>query len=290
MLSGEFSVALSQRLPDRQLKKPGFKRFEMDLGLDGKRALITGSSSGIGAAIARKLAAEGCQIIVHGRDKARAEEVGNEVGAVAIAIGDLSTDEAADRVREIAGDIDILVNNAGGSAASASMPWLDVDEVRWADTYQMNVISAVRMIRRFLPTMLAQGWGRIINVASAGGMQPTLTGPNYVAAKGAMLNITSSLAKSLGDSGVTVNSVSPGLTFTPSVASWMERLRQQDGWRGLTDKEMEKRMATELMAIPIGRFGQPEDIAHAVCMVSSVHAGFMLGSNVRVDGGFVLGV
>ena len=260
----------------------------MDLGIEGKRALVTGSSSGIGAAIVRKLAAEGCQIILHGRDKTRAEEVGNEIGAVAVAIGDLSTDDAADRVRDVAGEIDILVNNAGGSAASASMSWLEVDERRWADTYQMNVISAVRMIRRFLPGMLARGWGRIINVASAGGLQPTSTGPNYCAAKGAMLNITSSLAKTLGDSGVTVNSVSPGLTFTPSVASWIGRLRQQEGWRGLTDKEIEKRMATELMAIPIGRFGQPEDIAHAVCMVSSVHAGFMLGSNVRVDGGFVL--
>ena len=262
----------------------------MDLRLAGKRALVTGSSSGIGAGIARMLAAEGCAVVVHGRDRARAEKVADEIGAAAVAIGDLSSDAEADAVAQVAGEIDILVNNAGGAAGTSAMAWTEVSEAAWIETYQQNAIAAARMIRRLLPAMKAKGWGRIINIASAAGTQPIPFGPDYGAAKGAVLNMTSSLAKSLGDCGVTVNSVSPGAILTPAVEEWLGNLSKALGWGDISIGEAEKRMTREIVPVPIGRIGRVEDIAHAVCMIASPGAGFMTGANVRVDGGQVQSV
>ena len=118
----------------------------MNLGLAGKRALVTGSSSGIGAGIARMLAAEGCTMVVHGRDRARAASVAAELGTATVAIGDLGTDEGADQVAAAAGDIDVLVNNAGGAAGTSAMRWTEVDSAGWIETYQMNTVAAARMI------------------------------------------------------------------------------------------------------------------------------------------------
>jgi NAD(P)-dependent dehydrogenase (short-subunit alcohol dehydrogenase family) len=262
----------------------------MDLGLQGKRALVTGSSSGIGAGIARMLAAEGCAVVVHGRNRSRAEEVAGQIGAVAIAIGDLSSDTEADAVAHVAGEIDILVNNAGGAAGTSAMTWTEVSETAWIDTYQQNAVAAARMIRRLLPGMTAKGWGRIINIASAAGTQPIPFGPDYGAAKGAVLNMTVSLAKSLGDCGVTVNSVSPGAILTPAVEAWLTNLKTAMGWGDISLEEAEARMTREIVPVPIGRVGRVEDIAHAVCMIASSGAGFMTGGNVRIDGGQVQSV
>ncbi|GGC02894.1 3-oxoacyl-ACP reductase [Novosphingobium endophyticum] len=262
----------------------------MDLGLRGKRALVTGSSLGIGAGIAHMLAAEGCAVVVHGRDRDRAEAVGREIGAAAVAIGDLATDEGANAVAAVAGTVDILVNNAGGAAGTSAMTWEAVDEAGWMATYQLNAITAARLIRRLLPGMKATGWGRIINIASAAGTQPIAFGPDYGAAKGAMLNMTVSLAKALGDCGITANSISPGAIMTPAVESWLGSLRATMGWGDITLAEAEKRMTREITPIPVGRVGRVEDIAHVVCMIASPASGYMTGANVRVDGGQVQSV
>ena len=259
----------------------------MDLGLAGKRALVTGSSSGIGAGIARLLAAEGCAVIVHGRDAAKAQAVADVIGAAGVAIGDLATNEGADAVAAAAGDIAILVNNAGGAVGTSAMHWTQVDEAGWEGTYQLNAIAAARMVRRLLPAMQASGWGRIINIASAAATQPIPFGPDYGAAKAAMLNMTVSLAKALGPCGVTANSVSPGMILTPAVEAWLGRLKQTMGWGDISLEEAETRAARELTPVPVGRIGRVEEIAHAVCMIASPAAGYMTGANVRVDGGQV---
>lgn len=261
----------------------------MDLGLANKRALVTGSSSGIGAGIARMLAAEGCAVIVHGRDAEKAQAVAQPIGA-AVAIGDLSTDEGARSVAAAAGDIDILVNNAGGAAGTSAMQWTQVDAAGWEGTYQLNTIAAARMVRHLLPGMQARGWGRIINIASAAATQPIAFGPDYGAAKAAMLNMTVSLAKALGDSGVTANSVSPGMILTPAVERWLDTLKGTMGWGDVTLEEAEARAARDLTPIPVGRIGRVEEIAHVVCMIASPHVGYMTGANIRVDGGQVQSV
>lgn len=262
----------------------------MYLRLSDKRALVTGSTSGIGAAIARMLAAEGCQLVVHGRDQARAEKVAQEINAAGIALGDLSTDAGADAVRTAAGEIDILINNSGGSDGTSALSWLDVTEKDWAATYQTNVVAAARMIRRFLPGMKERGWGRIIQIASAAATQPIPFGPDYGAAKGALVNLTVSLAKSLGDCGVTANTVSPGIILTPAVERWVGHLSQQLGWGEQSADAIEKRLTKEIVQVPVGRIGRVEEIGHVVCMLASPNAGYVTGANIRVDGGQNQGV
>ncbi len=149
----------------------------MDLQLDRKRALVTGSTSGIGAGIAEALAREGAVVVIHGRDAARAEQVVQEIvsqgGRACIAIGDLATDEGGQRVAEQAvaavGAIDVLINNAG---KYENRGWTDATADDWADLYNANVLSAVRMIRLLAPQMKARRWGRIIQLASGEATQP----------------------------------------------------------------------------------------------------------------------
>lgn len=263
----------------------------MDLGLTGKRALVTGSSSGIGAGIARLLAAEGCAVVIHGRDAGKAQAVADAIGGTAaVAIGDLATNEGADAVAAAAGEVDILVNNAGGAVGTSAMHWTEVDEAGWEGTYQLNAIAAARMVRRLLPAMQAKGWGRIINIASAAATQPIPFGPDYGAAKAAMLNMTVSLAKALGPCGVTANSVSPGMILTPAVETWLGNLKQTMGWGDIAFEEAEARAARDLTPIPVGRIGRVEEIAHVVCMIASPRAGYMTGANIRMDGGQVQSV
>ena len=263
----------------------------MDLGLTGKRALVTGSSSGIGAGIARMLAAEGCAVVVHGRDAARAEAVARSIrdagGEADCAIGDLAGDAGADAVAARAGAIDILVNNAGGAAGTSAQSWAQVELAAWIETYQGNVGPAARMIQRLLPGMRQRGWGRIINIASAAATQPIAFGPDYGAAKAAVINLTSSLAKALGPCGVTANSVSPGIVLTPAVERWLDGLREPMGWQGLDQAELERKVTETTVPTLVGRIGRVEDIGHAVCMVASPASGYMTGANIRVDGGQV---
>ena len=150
----------------------------MDLKLQGKRALVTGSSSGIGAGVARMLAEEGCRVVVHGRDRERTSRVAREIGAAGAVIGDIATTGGADSVASSAADaaggaIDILVNNAGGGEGTTNLPWLDVPEDAWARTFQTNTMGAVRLVRRLVPAMRAAGWGRIIQISSAVAARPT---------------------------------------------------------------------------------------------------------------------
>src|SRR5260370_7119162 len=152
----------------------------MDLELQGKRALVTGSSSGIGAGIARVLSREGALAVVRGRNRERANQVAQEISKdgsrVQVAIGDLADDAQARAVAEAAdaafGGIDILINNAGGAAARHPDEWLETSPQAWMATYQTNVISAVRLVRYFLPQMKHRGWGRIIQIPTPSATQP----------------------------------------------------------------------------------------------------------------------
>jgi 3-oxoacyl-[acyl-carrier protein] reductase len=267
----------------------------MDLDLKGRRALVTGSSSGIGAGIARLLAEEGCRVVVHGRDRERAEAVAEAIGAVGVALGDLADPVQAQGVGEAAkaaldGGLDILVNNAGGAAGTSAMGWTDVGDDGWVETYQGNVLAAARMIRLFVPGMKAQGFGRVIQIASAAASQPIAYGPDYGAAKAAMINMTVSLAKSLGPCGVTANCVSPGVVLTPAVQRWSEALAKAQGWGELSEAALEEKMTRTVVHVPVGRMGRPEDIGLAVCMLASPRSGYITGANIRVDGGQVQAV
>jgi 3-oxoacyl-[acyl-carrier protein] reductase len=264
----------------------------MDLQLHDKRALVTGSSSGIGAGIARILAAEGAQVVVHGRDEERANRVAAEIrasgGRAEVALGDLSDDEGAAYITEVVlstlGGVDILINNAGGRTTNGNPPWLDIGLEDWRATYEQNVGAAVRMVRAFAPGMQERRWGRIIQIASAAATQTEPDLGEYQAAKAALVNVTSSLAKTFAHTGITVNTVSPGMVLTPAAHVWMTSVANERGW-GEDFEEIERRFTREVIPLSVARIGRPEDIGRLIAFLASPLSAYVTGANFRIDGG-----
>lgn len=254
----------------------------MDLDISGKCALVTGSYRGTGEVIARRLAAEGVVVFVHGFVAGQAERVADEIPGALAVTGDIATETGADEVIEACltsrSAIDILVNNYGTAGGGS---WESAGESEWLDMYQKNVLSAQRMIRAFVPGMRQAGWGRIINLGTVGSTRPNRRMPHYYAAKGALANLTVSLAKEVAGAGITVNLVSPGLILTPEVeAAYLERGRR-NGW-GDTWEEIEPHVAEN---VPLGRIARREEVADLVVFLASERAAFLHGQNIRIDGG-----
>ncbi|MFV8161821.1 SDR family NAD(P)-dependent oxidoreductase [Mycobacterium sp. 134] len=262
----------------------------MNLGLSGKRALVTGSSTGLGQAIAETLAAEGASVVVHGRDASRTKAVADGIragGGDAVSVtGDLTTDAGADTVAATAGDIDILVNNAGHYDG---LGWAELTAERWARIYQVNVVSGVRMIERLVPGMRRRGWGRVIQIGGGLAIQPVAMQPHYNATLAARHNLTVSLARELAGTGITSNTVAPGAILTEPVREMAIRAAAVHGW-GSTWEDIESAAATEWFPNDIGRFGRPDEIASAVAFLASTQAGYISGADLRVDGGTIRSV
>jgi 3-oxoacyl-[acyl-carrier protein] reductase len=267
----------------------------MDLKLKGRRALVTGSSSGIGEAIARMLAAEGALVVVHGRDRERATKVAANIKAAGVAIGDLSSDEGAaavhaEAVKALGGNIEILINNAGGSSTgNSSRPPVETSAEAFMHNYHSNMLSSVRLCLLSVPGMVAAKFGRVINVSSAVAVQPNNMGVDYSSAKAALNNFTVSLAGSLKGVGVTVNTVSPGIIMVDGLIR-MGRKRYNDD--NLSIEEITQRMAADNIFVlpPAGRLGIPDDLAIIICTLASPLSGFVTGANYRVDGGQIKSV
>lgn len=261
----------------------------MDLHLTGKVALVTGSSSGIGAEIARTLAREGATVIVHGRSSAKASQVAETIvgegGRALVVTGDLATDGGAEYVASEAlaagGVVDILINNAG---IYANQSWMDTTAEGWATCYQANVLSSVRLIQRLVPQMTARGWGRIIHMASGEAAHPFAFMPDYAATKAALVNLTVSLAKELACTGITVNTVSPGIIVTEGVERFYREVAVSRGW-GTEWAAIEQGVLREVLNNLVGRLGRVEDVGPLVALVASPLASFIKGANLRVDGG-----
>ncbi|MCV3737679.1 SDR family NAD(P)-dependent oxidoreductase [Rhizobium sp. TRM96647] len=264
----------------------------MDLKLDGKVALVTGSSKGIGEGIARGLAREGAIVIVHGRDRTRAEAVAHDIvargGRAHAVTGDLTDDDAvrrlADEAQAFVKPVDIVINNAGGSGETED--WTTTRPETWAGGYDRNVLAAVRVTARLLPAMRAAKWGRVVNISSLAGMMPPAGRPDYAAAKAAMIAMTASLAKAVASDGVTANTVSPG---TIRSASLEEAFRKAATGQGLAAEapwaDIEQNVLPLFAQVPMGRVGTLEEIADAVAFLVSPRAGYITGANLRLDGG-----
>ncbi|MEI6946470.1 SDR family NAD(P)-dependent oxidoreductase [Paraflavisolibacter sp. H34] len=262
----------------------------MDYKLAGKRALVTGSSAGLGAAIALMLATEGVHVIVHGRNADRTNAVVQQIieagGSSEAALGDLATDEGADHVARLAlagGPVDILVNNAGFYAHTS---WSNTSCQDWLDVYNVNVISYVRMIQRIVPAMKPQGWGRVINIGGGLGIQPINDLPHYNASLAARHNLSVSLARQLSGTGITSNVVAPGAIMNGGVEQWLRQAAPQKGW-GTELGEMERLAVKELVPNDAGRFGRQEEVAAAVVYLASPYADYVSGALLRVDAGTV---
>jgi NAD(P)-dependent dehydrogenase (short-subunit alcohol dehydrogenase family) len=264
----------------------------MDLQLSSKRAVVTGSSSGIGEAIAKMLAAEGASVVVHGRRESEALRVAAEIraagGQAVVALGDLGTDAGADAVARAAQDTfdgaDILVNNAG---AFPQRPWLESSADEWNDLYNQNVGSMVRLITRLVPSMKRRGWGRVISIASGVATTPFADMGSYSATKAANINLAVSLAKALAGTGITSNAVSPGMILTPGVEEMLRGMAPKVGLPADDLAALEQFAVKNLVPNPSGRIGRVEDIAAAVAFLASPLAGYINGANIRVDGGTV---
>ncbi|PJE95913.1 short-chain dehydrogenase [Streptomyces carminius] len=262
----------------------------MDLRLEGRRALVTGASSGLGAEIARVLAAEGASVVVHGRDGARTAAVAASIagggGDAAVALGDLATQDGADAVRDAVAasgpPVDILVNNAG--SYDTTLTWETTPPGTWAESYNVNVIGAVRMIRRFVPGMRERGWGRVIQIGSVVGAQPPAGYPHYCAASAARNNLAVSLAHELRGSGVTSNAVAAGGFRTPPVTTLLVETGRQLGW-GETLEEIEPRAVAASGSNDVGRLGHPRECADLVAFLASPRAAYITGAVLPVDGG-----
>ncbi len=211
------------------------EELNMDLQLKGKRALITGSSSGIGKAIAIALAQEGVAVVIQGRRQKEVERVAQEItasgGKAAMAIGDLTQNAEAQQVVDTAlaafNRIDILINNAG---AFPFQGWMEATVEDWMQNFDTNVFSMVRMIRLLVPQMKQGGWGRMIQISSNAGVQAVPYAASYSATKAANINMTVSLAKELANTGITVNTVSPGPVITEGWTQAALEIAQKQGW------------------------------------------------------------
>lgn len=261
----------------------------MDYGIAGKRAFVSGSSTGIGKAIALELAKEGCTVVVHGRDKPRTEQTAHEIEALGaraiVTLGDLATEQGCDDVAKAAlsgaGGLDIVVNNAGVALLKGDPVWYEIPFETWIDSFQVNFMSTLRMSTLFLPSLKENGWGRIVNISTGGAVgTPVLT--EYGAAKAGLNKLSADMAKTVGKFGITVNSIAPGVVVSGATEEWMNIQAKKKGW---PIEEFEKRFIAERGVQAIERFGRPEDIAYAVLFFTSQQAGFISGVIMAVNGG-----
>ena len=260
----------------------------MDLNIKGRRAVVTGSTAGIGWAIALRLAQEGAQVLVNGRTPAavdralqRIREVcpGAKVSGFA---ADLGTTEGCAAIAPQVAEADILVNNLGiyEPGEFAQTP----DGV-WSRFFEVNVMSGVRLSRTALPAMLGRGWGRIVFVSSESGINPPPEMVHYGMTKAAQLSVSRGIAEATVGTAVTVNSVLPGPTRTEGSSAFIERLARE---QGLSTAEVERRyFAQDRPSSLIRRFIEPAEVGATVAFLCSPLAAATNGAAVRVDGGVV---
>jgi 3-oxoacyl-[acyl-carrier protein] reductase len=270
----------------------------MDLQLKGKRALVTGGSGAIGAAIVEVLAREGVRVVVHGRREEATRQVAARAGgpkSAAVVFGELSDAAQAKRVADEAlaafGGIDILVNNA---AATGPTNWDTTEPEEWVRYFRMIVTSAVILSLALIPQMKERGWGRIIQTGSSAAALGLPSAPEYAASKAALANMSSSLAKQYGEYGITSNILGVGLVRTDTHLQYVGKAAQEIAETRPDGRPVDRIYEAIIRSAgghyninPLSRMGRPEEVAYAVVMLASPLSSFINGALLRVDGGKV---
>ena len=263
----------------------------MDFGLSGRVAVVTAASRGLGYASAHALLAEGASVLVCARDEGKLHDAvaqlrqvakpGARVDSIAL---DVSSPDAATRLsvvaRDVFGRVDVLVTNAGGPRPGS---FDTVNDTDWEKSFQLTLMSVVRLMREFLPLLKASGQGRIINLSSASVRQPIDNLMLSNSMRLAVVGLAKSLAMEIASTGVTVNNVLPGAILTDR----QKELKQADAERlGIS---IEQAIADAGKRVPVGRIGRPEEVGALVAFLASAYAGYITGTSILIDGGVVLG-
>ena len=241
--------------------------------LNGKKALVTGATGGIGASIAKALHAQGAVVGISGRNEGKLKELEAELGErVFVLLADLAAEGSADKLVSDAeaamGQIDILVNNAGLTRDNLSMR---MKEEEWNEVIAVNMTATFRLAKAVQRGMMKRRNGRIINIASVVGVMGNPGQANYVASKAGMIGWTKAMAQEIASRGITVNCVAPGFIAT-----------------AMTDALNDDQKATISAKIPMGKMGTADDIASAVAFLASDEAGYVTGTTIHVNGGMVM--
>lgn len=255
----------------------------MDLGITGKRAFVSGSTAGIGLAIAHALAREGARVTINGRTQERVDaalaQLPGDVHGVA---ADLTTDAGLATLAKALPEVDILVNNLG---IFAPKPFLDISDAEWRSFFDVNVLSGVRLSRLYLPAMLRANWGRVLFISSESGIQIPAEMIHYGVTKTAQIALARGIAESVAGTGVTVNSVLPGPTASEGVAGFVDDLARA---QSKTKQEIEADFFRDMRPTSLlKRFATTDEVASLVAYLCSSLASATTGAALRVDGGVV---
>jgi NAD(P)-dependent dehydrogenase (short-subunit alcohol dehydrogenase family) len=260
----------------------------MDLRLNGKRALVTGSTAGIGYAIARSLAAEGAHVYLNGRSHQRVNKAMAEIrqraphSQIEGIVGDFASAAGAADVIASLPEVDVLVNNVGIFEPKA---FTEIPDADWFRFFEVNVMSGVRLSRHYLPGMLQRNWGRIIFISSESAVQIPAEMVHYGMTKTAQLAVARGIAESVAGTGVTVNSVLPGPTASEGVGGFVEKMaKHQNKSKQDVEKDFFEHVRPSSL---LKRFATVEEVAAMVTFVASELSSATNGAALRVDGGVV---
>ena len=260
----------------------------MNLGLQGKIAVVSGSTAGIGLAIASALAAEGARVVVNGRTEARVaaalEKIRQRIPNADVrgVAADLGTSAGVDAFVKQVPDADVLINNLG---IFEPKPFLEIPDADWLRFFEVNVLSGVRLSRKYLPGMLKKNWGRVIFISSESGQQTPVEMVHYGMTKTAQVAVARGLAGSVAGTGVTVNSVLPGPTDSEGVAGFVESMAKQ---QNVSKEEVEKQFFEKVRPSSLlKRFETTDEVAAVVAFVASTQAAAINGAAVRAEGGVI---
>ncbi|MFD7608066.1 SDR family NAD(P)-dependent oxidoreductase [Streptomyces mirabilis] len=252
----------------------------MNIDLSGRTALVTGSTAGIGAAVAAALGAAGAEVVVNGRNAERVAETAGRLGARGVA-ADVGTLEGCEALIRQIPEVDILVNNSG---IFATQPVFEIPDEEWLRFFRVNVLSGIRLARHYAPRMAGRKWGRVVFVSSEAGVQTPTDMAHYGMTKTAQLAVSRGMAQELAGTGVTVNCVLPGPTMSDGVLAMFGEL-----YPGVDAVEQERRFVTEGRASTslLRRLIRPEEVASLVTYVASDRSAATTGAALSVDGGLV---